>query len=43
MRPATAPVSGDLLADRAYSELRDRIVTLAIPPWRPDQRGFARA
>ncbi len=35
MRPATAPVSGDLLADRAYSELRDRIVTLAIPPGAP--------
>src|SRR6185437_14102560 len=35
MRPATAPVCGDLLADRAYSELRDRIVTLAIPPGAP--------
>jgi DNA-binding GntR family transcriptional regulator len=27
--------SGELLADRAYAELRDRIVTLAIPPGAP--------
>jgi DNA-binding GntR family transcriptional regulator len=30
--PAAA---GELLADRAYAELRDRIVTLAIPPGAP--------
>jgi DNA-binding GntR family transcriptional regulator len=35
IRPATAPVSGDLLADRAYAELRDRIVTLTIAPGAP--------
>jgi DNA-binding GntR family transcriptional regulator len=29
------PAAGELLADRAYSELRDRIVTLAIPPGAP--------
>ncbi len=34
-RPATAPVPGELLADRAYAELRDRIVTLTIPPGAP--------
>ena len=28
-------VPGELLADRAYAELRDRIVTLAIPPGAP--------
>jgi DNA-binding GntR family transcriptional regulator len=27
--------SGELMADRAYTELRDRIVTLAIPPGAP--------
>jgi DNA-binding GntR family transcriptional regulator len=27
--------AGELLADRAYAELRDRIVTLAIPPGAP--------
>jgi DNA-binding GntR family transcriptional regulator len=27
--------SGELLADRAYAELRDRIVTLVIPPGAP--------
>ena len=27
--------SGELMADRAYAELRDRIVTLAIPPGAP--------
>ena len=32
---ATKPAAGELLADRAYSELRDRIVTLAIPPGAP--------
>ena len=31
--PAAAP--SELLADRAYVELRDRIVTLAIPPGAP--------
>jgi DNA-binding GntR family transcriptional regulator len=30
--PAAA---GELLADRAYAELRDRVVTLAIPPGAP--------
>jgi DNA-binding GntR family transcriptional regulator len=34
-RVTTPPPSGELLADRAYSELRDRIVTLAIPPGAP--------
>jgi DNA-binding GntR family transcriptional regulator len=29
------PAAGELLADRAYSELRDRIVTLAIQPGEP--------
>jgi DNA-binding GntR family transcriptional regulator len=29
------PASGELLADRAYAELRDRIVTLAIAPGAP--------
>jgi DNA-binding GntR family transcriptional regulator len=29
------PATGELLADRAYAELRDRIVTLAIPPGAP--------
>ena len=29
------PPTGELLADRAYAELRDRIVTLAIPPGAP--------
>jgi DNA-binding GntR family transcriptional regulator len=34
--PAVArPVAGELLADRAYAKLRDRIVTLAIPPGAP--------
>jgi DNA-binding GntR family transcriptional regulator len=33
-RVTTSP-SGELLADRAYAELRDRIVTLAIPPGAP--------
>jgi DNA-binding GntR family transcriptional regulator len=28
-------VAGELLADRAYAELRDRIVTLTIPPGAP--------
>jgi DNA-binding GntR family transcriptional regulator len=30
-----SPAAGELLADRAYSELRDRIVTLAIAPGAP--------
>jgi DNA-binding GntR family transcriptional regulator len=35
-RPNTAvAVPGELLADRAYAELRDRIVTLAIAPGEP--------
>jgi DNA-binding GntR family transcriptional regulator len=34
-RVTTPPPSGELLADRAYAELRDRIVTLAIPPGAP--------
>jgi DNA-binding GntR family transcriptional regulator len=34
-RVTTSPPSGELLADRAYAELRDRIVTLAIPPGAP--------
>jgi DNA-binding GntR family transcriptional regulator len=29
------PAAGELLADRAYAELRDRIVTLVIPPGAP--------
>jgi DNA-binding GntR family transcriptional regulator len=34
--PAAAkPPDGELLADRAYAELRDRIVTLAIAPGAP--------
>ena len=33
--PATKLASGELLADRAYAELRDRIVTLTIPPGAP--------
>jgi DNA-binding GntR family transcriptional regulator len=34
--PATgAPSSGELMADRAYAELRDRIISLAIPPGAP--------
>jgi len=32
---APKPAPGELLADRAYAELRDRIVTLAIPPGAP--------
>jgi DNA-binding GntR family transcriptional regulator len=32
-RPASAP--RELLADRAYAELRDRLVTLTIPPGAP--------
>src|SRR3954453_6283329 len=32
---AAKPAAGELLADRAYAELRDRIVTLAIPPGAP--------
>ena len=32
---ATKQPSGELLADRAYADLRDRIVTLAIPPGAP--------
>jgi DNA-binding GntR family transcriptional regulator len=32
---APKPAAGELLADRAYAELRDRIVTLAIPPGAP--------
>jgi DNA-binding GntR family transcriptional regulator len=32
---AAKPASGELLADRAYAELRDRIVTLVIPPGAP--------
>jgi DNA-binding GntR family transcriptional regulator len=31
----TKPAAGELLADRAYADLRDRIVTLAIPPGAP--------
>jgi DNA-binding GntR family transcriptional regulator len=31
----TTPPPGELLADRAYAELRDRIVTLGIPPGAP--------
>jgi len=34
-RVTTSPPSGELLADRAYAQLRDRIVTLAIPPGAP--------
>src|SRR3954467_12534173 len=34
-RVTTPPPTGELLADRAYAELRDRIVTLAIPPGAP--------
>jgi DNA-binding GntR family transcriptional regulator len=34
-RVTTPQPSGELLADRAYSQLRDRIVTLAIPPGAP--------
>src|SRR5690349_10972606 len=34
-RRGTAEGSGELLADRAYAALRDRIVTLAIPPGAP--------
>ena len=30
--PADAAVSGGLFAERAYNELRDRIVTLRLPP-----------
>ena len=33
--PVAGSAAGELLADRAYSELRDRIVTLAIPPGAP--------
>src|SRR5919197_632545 len=33
--PVAGSRAGELLADRAYSELRDRIVTLAIPPGAP--------
>jgi DNA-binding GntR family transcriptional regulator len=34
--PSTEPrISRELLADRAYSDLRDRIVTLRIPPGAP--------
>jgi DNA-binding GntR family transcriptional regulator len=33
--PMAGPSTGELLADRAYAELRDRIVTLAIPPGAP--------
>jgi DNA-binding GntR family transcriptional regulator len=33
--PVAGSREGELLADRAYSELRDRIVTLAIPPGAP--------
>jgi DNA-binding GntR family transcriptional regulator len=32
---AARPAAGELLADRAYAELRDRIVTLAIAPGAP--------
>src|ERR1051325_6625711 len=32
---AMRPAAPELLADRAYAELRDRIVTLAIPPGAP--------
>ena len=32
---AVAPRAGELLADRAYAELRDRIVMLAIAPGAP--------
>src|SRR5512133_4381963 len=34
-RVTTSPPSGELLADRAYAELRDRILTLAIAPGAP--------
>src|SRR3954471_10998951 len=34
-RVTTPPPTGELLADRAYAALRDRIVTLAIPPGAP--------
>ena len=33
--PAPAPAARELLADRAYSELRDRLVTLRIQPGSP--------
>jgi DNA-binding GntR family transcriptional regulator len=32
---AASPAAGELLADRAYAELRDRIVTLSIAPGAP--------
>jgi DNA-binding GntR family transcriptional regulator len=41
-RVGTSPAPRELLADRAYAELRDRIVTLRIPPGSPideDQLG----
>jgi DNA-binding GntR family transcriptional regulator len=35
MNVVTPPAAGELLADRAYAALRDRIVTLQIPPGAP--------
>jgi DNA-binding GntR family transcriptional regulator len=32
---SAAPGAGELMADRAYAEMRDRIVTLRIPPGSP--------
>ena len=34
-QPDTPQTNGRLIADRAYGELRDRIVTLALPPGSP--------
>jgi DNA-binding GntR family transcriptional regulator len=34
-RPAAGDAAGELMADRAYAELRDRIVTLRIQPGAP--------
>ena len=35
MRVGVAAGAGELMADRAYAEMRDRIVTLRIPPGSP--------
>jgi DNA-binding GntR family transcriptional regulator len=34
-RPSTDPAASALMADRAYASLRDRIISLAIPPGAP--------
>ena len=35
MNVGASPGAGELMADRAYAEMRDRIVTLRIPPGSP--------